>query len=128
MVKINKKAYLRTIEAMIAVVLTFSVIAYISISKDDANEYTSKQILLRLSENDEFRSYMLNISDCINKNDNKTLNIIIEEETGQNLNYIICPSTKKPELPRTNVNAESVYLNSKYGSELPKIIRMYYWE
>ena len=125
---VGKKGYIKTIEAMLAVVLTFAVISFILPTNNSNDDSSAKKLLFNLAESDGFRENALNMTTCVNKGDNISLNIMIDEVLSDNLNYVLCPQGKKPELPRKKVNAESYYLVPKYSNESSKIIRLYYWE
>ena len=122
----NKKGYIKTIEAMIAVVMTFAVMTYILPSNENSQSIDAKKILITLSEKDDFRELAINLTSCVNNEANTTLNNLINNELS-GYSYTLCPSEIKPTLPRKNVNAESYYLMPKYSNQEPKLIRFYYW-
>ena len=123
----TKKAYMKTLEAMIAVVLTFSVIAYVTSFDTNETSKSENSVLHELSKSDEYRFELLNLSSCLTKESNTTVINEINLRMDNNLNYYLCPSNIKPSLPKTNVNVKQIYLNPKFDNQSEKVIKLYYW-
>lgn len=127
MVKFKKKAYLKTIEVVLAMVLTFSVILYIMPITENTPDQDTKDILLSISQNEEFRQSALSLDTCAYKQANVSITNILDERLRPYLNYSICAQGNIPVLPRKTVNVESLYLMGNITLKNNKIIRLYYW-
>lgn len=126
---VGKKGYLRTLEAVLALVLTFTFIYYIMPSPYNAlSDSNDNEYLMSLIDNEKFRGYAINLSACIEKGDINNITLILDDSISSDVNYIICPDGIKPVLPKKKVNAESIYLTGNITDfHDKKIIRLYYF-
>lgn len=124
----GKKAYLKTLEVVIAMVFTFAFVLYLMPNTQNTLEEDAKDILITLIQNEEFKTYAVNISSCVYKNQNTSINSILDVELKSYLNYSICPKGVLPVTPRKHVNVESLYLTGNITAQQNKVIKLYYWE
>ena len=125
---VNKNAYMRTLEAVIAIILTFAFILYIMPSNTFTIKEDTTNILIGLMNNEAFREDAQNLTACAYKSQNESINQILDVELKSYLNYAVCPQGILPELPRKRVNVESLYLTGNYTNTTNKVIKLYYWE
>ena len=125
---VGKKAYMRTLEVILAMVLTFAFVLYIMPAPDNTASDASDGILIGLIESGSFRESAGNMTGCAYKSDNTTLTRILDGTLPEHVNYAICPKGSLPSLPRKKVKAESVYLTGNITAYDARIVRLYYWE
>lgn len=125
---VGKKGYMRTLEVMLALVLTFAFVLYILPAPDSTVEKGVDAVLLSFIDDQSFRAEAFNITSCINKGDATALNSLLDNSLPQGINYAICPEGTLPTLPRKKVNAQSIYFAGNITNSTNKIIRLYYWE
>ena len=124
----RKRAYLKTLEAIIAMVFTFAFVLYMMPMPENTLKGDTTDVLISLMTDDSFRVFAVNITSCIYKEENQSINLILDEELKSYLNYSICSQGETPRLPRKKVNAESLYLTGNLTNQTSKVVRLYYWE
>jgi hypothetical protein len=127
--RMDKKAYMRTLEAVLAVITSFLFITFIvtsrsptEISKDNVN------LMSIMKDNPDFRQCALssNLS-CLNG----TLALHYPNFVrvyGYEFNVTTSPRSAPPEtMPSKDIYLESVFVtgNSTFG--YPRVVRLYYW-
>ena len=123
---VNKKAFLRTMEAAIAVVLTFAVLFYFLPKIPTAQTTPSQDVLSGLQYNDEFRSCALERNEtCVNETVYDSLPALYRQsyivKLTNDQNYI-------PELPADKeVKTESLYIAASMTEYSPVIVKLFYW-
>lgn len=121
----GKKAYLRTLEAMIAVGLTLLFLAMINPWQNDINVRQQKiDILPLLEHNQDFRN-------CVVSENAACANAIIQNYIPGKYNYTISITTSTsytPVLPdKKTILADSIYINGNDTFNKQEIVRLYYW-
>lgn len=125
---VGKKGYLRILESMFALVITFSFILYIMPSDEIELKDKSGKYLLSLINNNDFRINAMNLTVCEEKGNNETIVNILTNSMLPTYNFIVCGGSENPTLPRKKVFAESIYLTGNITDfTMKKIIRLYYW-
>ena len=126
MVKTNKKAYLHTLEAAIAAVLTFAVIFVLMPRIYPVQEVPKQEVLASLQYNENFRECAIerNFS-CVNQTIFENLPQMYKQKYVVNLtndaNYI-------PALPNDKeVKTESIYIAGSMTDYDPIIVKLFYW-
>ncbi len=121
---LNKKAYLRTLEAFMAVFITFVFVIYILpayVTDDKLTE--SINLLTPLA--DELR-------DCNNVSCVESSIANFDPDFVKKYDYIINissdPNVIVEGLPKKNIYTDSVYIVGNITNYEPRIIRIYYWE
>jgi hypothetical protein len=122
---VGKKAFMKTLEVVIAVVLTMSVLVFafsrVNLSSDD--NLPAVDVLYGLEFNDGFRSCVLsNNLSCVSDFVNNSLPLIYRKSfiinITDDINYI-------PEgLPDKRVHVDSVIIATNSN---PKIVKLFYW-
>lgn len=124
---VGKKAYLKTLEVILALVFTFAFILYILPSHDASVDEEAKKILIHLMDDDGFREQANNLTSCINRGDNQTINTYFDSTLYSYIEYYLCPQGMTPSLPRKKVNVESLYLTGNMTDSTQKIVKLYYF-
>jgi len=124
-----KKGYLRTLEAVLAIVITFIFLIFIIPNNFSGSKQEKLNILNNLIEENEFRDAIMNMSsECLNKTSGNQANDIINPIMGDEWNYYLCKDKKPEELPRKEVFVESAFFTGNITDYYPnKIIKLYYW-
>ncbi len=124
----DKNGYLKTLEALLAIILTFLFLIFIIPKGLEDSKQENQKTMQNLLTYEGFRNELINLSGCINSTSNNTLSDMITSNLGANYDYYLCKDQKPENLPRTEVFAESLFftgnLTDYYDS---KIIRLYYW-
>ncbi|MBI4438655.1 hypothetical protein HY640_01860 [Candidatus Woesearchaeota archaeon] len=120
----GKKAFLRTLEAAIAIIVALTIIlAFIPQFNTARERIRSQNALEPLTKDEQFRTCVLteNIT-CINT----TLSTPL-----QNFHYTINisknPHTEISGLPTKQILSESAYIAGNTTTYSPRIIRIFYW-
>lgn len=120
----GKKGYLRTLEVLIAFVITFSFLAITMTSPIITKNDKQENVLSKLAFDVEFREEVIKLQGCEEKSDNTKITNITS--TVLNYNFVICKN-KKPELPLKNVYVDSVYITGNVTNINLDPIKLYYW-
>ena len=124
----NKKAYLRTLEVVFAVLLTMSVLIYVfsrgNVGSDDV--FSNIHVLENLEFNEDFRSCVNsdNIT-CVSTMVNSSLPLAYRNSfvvsITDDMNFI-------PEnMPDKRVYADSVFIAGSVENYSPRIVKLFYW-
>lgn len=121
----NKKAFLRTVEVAVAVIITF-LIAYSIFPESTTPQKTeSLGILYVLEQNPDFRY-------CVASLNYTCVEGFFEEFLPENYEFAYDitenPEQKHANLPEKDVFSESVYITGTINLYKPKIVKLYYWE
>ena len=125
---VGKKGYIRTLEAALAMILTLSFVIFVIPSPNNISPSETGKTLIGLIDSNDFRNEAITLNGCVNKNGNTTLNSIMNPLIRTGLNYSVCKKGTLPDLPRKNVNAESIFLTGNFTNYSVNIIRLYYFE
>ncbi len=121
---VNKKAYLRTIEVVIAVLATFMFVVYV-MPTYVTGETPAESVDLLISIAD-------NIRDCQNISCVDSAVSSFDPVFVKRYDYIINissdPNAIVSGLPRKDIYIDSVYIAGNISNYDPKIIKLYYWE
>lgn len=121
-----KQGYMKTVEAIMAVFITFLfVLYYFPTHTETESRAPSLNILPVLEKNDDFRK-------CVIEGNMSCLNETVESILPGNYNYLINisenPNTEVTGLPADKrVYADSVYLVGNETEYKPRTIKLYYW-
>jgi len=120
----NKKAYMHTIEVVLAVLLTFAVAYFIIPRTSTPQEAASLSILPVLEQKPEFRGCVISLNySCVESylRDYLPKNYDFDYDITEN------PETPHANLPAKSINTESIYIAGNSSVYSPKIVRLYYW-
>jgi len=122
-----KKGYLRTLEATIAVVLTFAFVVFMLDTPLSSTSGETEDILINLIEDEMFRNNIFEVvQDCKHKS-NETIITNMTSDFLENYEFVIC-NNKKPVLPKKTVHVDSVYVTGNLSQSIESgEIRLYYW-
>lgn len=120
----GKKAYLRTLEAIIAVFITFFFLIYIMPTRtvSTSNE-ENLYILDELAKNLAFKN-------CVLTQDVSCINLTIDESLPNQYNFMFNLSSDPNvaiSLPAKRIFADSAFISGNSTQYKPVIIRLYYW-
>jgi len=120
----KKKAYLRTIEVAIAIIITFAVAYFIFPKTPTPQEDAMLSILPVLEQKEEFRNCVIALNYSCTES-------FLREYVPPNYEFsydiVENPDTVHANLPAKRINTESVYISGNISLYSPKIIRLYYW-
>ena len=124
----NKKAYMRTLEAVIAMVISFIFITFIVTNKTSAEIVQPNINLLEiLEQNPLFRNCVMSENyPCLNS----TLLMHYPDFTelyGYRFNITTDPNTAVSDLPEKEVRLESLFIAGNDTYLYPRVVRLYYW-
>jgi len=131
-IKINKKAWLKILEAFLAIVIILSAVLIIMVKqkpKADLSENVyekQRQILDIISKNDSLRNDIL-------IQDNTKINALIYNLIPRNWNYstsicdinLVCPNPKQ--VHETDVYTTEIMITSNLTKYSPKKLRFFVW-
>ncbi|PLW80149.1 hypothetical protein C0585_04505 [Candidatus Woesearchaeota archaeon] len=127
MSRYGSKGYLRTLEVMIAFVMTFAfLVILLNNPLTNSNEQPSS-VLENLVLDDEFRNELIDVQNWCRYSNESTLLVNMTKERIGDYEFALCMN-KKPELPRKTVIVDSAYVTGNITEQYDyKILRLYYW-
>ena len=125
MVRSCKKAYVRTVEAMIAIVITFVFIAIIFPRIQlTGTRGENVHLLTTLEKREDFRNCVIkNNGTCVNS----TIAAGLPLQFDYKFNISADPNVGAPVLPAKRVFADSVYVAGNASNRTDTIVRLYYF-
>ena len=126
--RMDKKAYMRTLEAVIAVITGFLFVTFIITSRSPTDTFRENIDLMSiLKDNPDFRQCALssNLS-CLNS----TLALHYPDFAnayGYEFNVTTSPRSAPPEMPAKDIYLESVFITGNSTFSYPRVVRLYYW-
>lgn len=131
--KHSRKGYIRTLEAILAIVMSFVFISFIIPTKLGGETGTQEDKYLGLvSRQDNFRIAALSAPEgCYKSNSTQQMAVIIGRFIPESIDFYICSSSKPGtiplDLPSEKVTADSAILSGDENIYNPRIIRLFYW-
>ncbi|MBW2995046.1 hypothetical protein KY312_01735 [Candidatus Woesearchaeota archaeon] len=126
-----KKAFLKTAEVMIAIVVAATFLIYIFPSSPVRQQQEPVSILETLEDNDEFRQLlMLNNSRCIDADAEIRKHLPARFKYSYEFNILdISDIDKVPDLPPDKtVYVETLLVAGNNSQYEPKVLKLYYWD
>lgn len=123
--KINKKAVFRTLEALIAIFITFLfLLVFIPQQRELSVPETPPNILAGLRDSEDFRNcVILKNSTCVNQ----TLDRHIEDKYDFKFNLSEDPNVAVPGLPQKRIYANSIFIGGNTTNATRLVVRLYFW-
>jgi len=120
----NKKAYARTIEVMIAVIITFLFVYFIFPKSQTPAEEARLEVLKVLENNPTFRNCAISAEyGCVQS--------YLKDYVPRNYEFAFDiadnPDIFRANLPEKNINTKTLYLSGNITLYNPKFIKLYYW-
>ena len=123
---VNKKAFMKTIEIMLVIILSTIFLLVILPKQQQITETKSTPYLIYLEKDAEFRDFIISSNECYNSSSAEASSYV-EKYLPQELDYILCSGTKSTNLPEKNVFVDSLFFAGNISNVEYKIIRLYYW-
>lgn len=120
----NKKAYLRTIEVSIAIILTFIIAYFLIPSSSIPSDIKSISILPVLEQDPGFRNCVTNYDFNCTEN---YLRDFVPPQYDFAFDLTQDPDFSHANLPEQDIYTESIYMSGNINLYNPKIIKLYYW-
>ncbi|MBI2176524.1 hypothetical protein HYU40_04250 [Candidatus Woesearchaeota archaeon] len=123
--KANKQGIFRTLEALIAIFITFLfLIVFVPMQRERAQPTAPQNVLASLRDNDEFRNCVIQKNEtCINQSIGRNM----EDSYDFKFNLSDKPYAPAPPLPQKRVYANSMYLAGNTTNSTTFIVRLYFW-
>ncbi|MFH1409922.1 MAG: hypothetical protein ABIH34_08495 [Nanoarchaeota archaeon] len=122
---VNKKGFMRTLEAFIAVILTLTAVTFLVPSQTPAStERTYAPVLSTLLQDEGFRGCALqeNVT-CLNA----SISPLVLSSREYLINITEDASTIPVGLPGGRIDTETLFFSGNETNYLPKIVRLYTW-
>lgn len=120
----NKKAYLRTIEVTVAILMTFVVAYFIFPRSVTPSEDAKISVLSVLEQKQEFR-------DCVTGLNYSCTEQYLRDYVPSNYDFVYDitedPGAGHANLPEKQIYTESLFISGNINLYSPKIIKLYYW-
>ena len=120
----NRKAYLRTIEVMIATIITFLFVYFVFPKSQTPEEKIKLGVLKVLENNPDFRNCVITLSYNCTEN---YLNDYVPKNYGFVFDIAENPDIYRANLPEKSINTETIYIAGDINLYSPKIVKLYYW-
>lgn len=121
----NKKGYMRILEAIAALLITFLAITFALPKSPTQTKPTPVLFLDVLEQDPNFRA-------CVVSGDFNCVEDYVSEYIGSKYDFVVDisenPYTERTNLPEKNVYADSIYIAGNATSYAPRMIKVYYWE
>ena len=129
-----KKAFIRTLEAIIAIVITFIFLAVILPMKE-TGIITKEEIrvLPNMIDDEEFRmkTFNLTINQCFDE-EGTWIDMLVKKRLSSDYNYLFCvydhlefPLIES--LPDKEIFVDSLFITKELDDYERRIVRFYYW-
>lgn len=124
----NKKAYVKTLEAVIALVLSFLFITFfIPAGSETSQRQPSLDLVNIMGQNQVFRRCVMNYNySCVNSTFEEYYPAIIKDYDYR-FNISTDPKVSGVDLPVTDVHSESLLIAGNDTNIYPRVVRLYYW-
>lgn len=120
----DKKAFMRTLEASIAVITTLVFVLLINSKTPFLDPEPAENILAFLANDQDFRACLIsNNETCINS----SIREMINDKYDFNFNISKDPASVSLNLPKIDVRAESYFFAGNTTVYSSKVIRLFYW-
>ena len=122
---VDKQGVFRTLEALIAIFITFMFLAfYLPQQREQARPEAPQGILSGLRDNEEFRNCAIQKnSTCINQSIEKSL----EDKYDFKFNLSEDPNAAPPTLPQKRIYANSIFIAGNMTNSTSLVVRLYFW-
>jgi hypothetical protein len=123
-----KKAFLKTFEALIAIVLTL-IFVILLVPRDNSSEPGGKkiEIMNKLEKYPEFRQGIIENTGCFNRTSNNVISESINSYLSSRYDYYLCVNDDAENLPNKRVYVDSVFITGNITTFQHKIAKLYYW-
>ena len=122
-----KKAYMKTIEILLVVVLTTVFLVLIIPGQESLTRSKHPSYLINLETNDDFRNFVTNNNACFNSTPANTATGLIERYLPLEFDYTLCTGLKIESVPQKEVFIDSIVIIGNHTHTNFKTIRLYYW-
>jgi len=122
----NKKAFMKTVEVVIVIVLTAVYMLTILPQNADISASPNIDYLSKLQTNNDFRKLATQKQGCFDATDTDTNNII-GKYIPPDFEYKICFDATFSALPDKEVSAESIFFAGNETDINYKVVRLYAW-
>ncbi len=121
----NKKAVFRTLEAFIAIFISFFfLIVFLPQQREQALQQAPPNVLASLADNDEFRNCATALNyTCINQ----TIDRDLDDQYEFKVNLSEKQDSAAPALPEKRVYASSLFFAGNTTNATNIIVRLYFW-
>src|SRR3989344_7066747 len=124
---VKKKAYIKTVEIIIAIVLT-TIFILVILPKGAERFGTERPTYLTKPESHpDFRSFAAANSGCFNSSQSPILTSLIERYLPRQYDYTLCIGTRATSLPDKDIQIDSVFFAGNISQTNFRTIRLYYW-
>jgi hypothetical protein len=120
-----KKAFIKTVEVLLAVILT-AIIMLVVIPKHNSINRERQEYLSSLVHDGEFRAFASAQSICTNSTDIETERYV-RRYLPKEYDYYFCRGAFPNELPNRNVYLDSIFFAGNYTVLNFKTLRLYYF-
>ena len=122
---VNKKAYLRTLEAVLAVIITLGFLIFILPQRGPVEKRTVDYDLMPTLEKDNL------FRECVLSGNSSCINSTISNNLPSRYDYVFTltnnPNLAATNLPQKTVLVESIFIGGNSTQQLNKVMRLYYW-
>ncbi|MBT4351322.1 hypothetical protein HOD20_02215 [archaeon] len=124
----KKKSYLKTIEVVLAAIITTIFMLYI-MPQFTGSENREKNLLVLkdIKTDDSFRGYVLANEGCTYSNENTAINTVIENYLPYAYDYVVCINDKYQDFEGERLFVDTYYMSANLTVFRPKTVRLYYW-
>lgn len=124
--KLNKKGFMKTLEALLAAMIILVFVAYIIPANTTTQTQDPSGVLRSLSQNEDFRNCVVTYNmSCVNDLINQT---ILPEYQSNYVFLVTKDPTQIPNgIPNQKVISESTYIATDGTIHNEYIVRLYYW-
>jgi len=124
-----KKAYIKTLEVMIAIIVTAMFVVLLVPMRDISTQKEEKFFIMdALSKDSDFRiNVVTTTKGCYNSTSLNDLTQKVEEYLLEDYTYFICLDEKKTELPEKKIFLETSFITGNMTNYTQRVVRLYYW-
>ncbi|MBN2368800.1 hypothetical protein JXC34_07290 [Candidatus Woesearchaeota archaeon] len=123
----QKKAFMKTVEILMAIVITTIFLLVIIPKQSTLSRQASEAYLVNLMDDENFRVFVTGNTACFNSTSGQQINAMIARYLPNQYDYIVCSGARVTELPERNVFVDTLLIAGNITSIQPKVVRLYYW-
>lgn len=122
-----KKAFMKTIEVLLVIVISSIFIISITEDKSQLTRTSHDSYLINLERDSSFRDFVTNNNACFNSTPQNNLTLLIQRYIPIEYDYVICTGPTVGALPEKDIYVDTLVHAGNYSETNFKTVKLYYW-
>ncbi len=121
------KAYMKSVEMMLVIIVSVFFLISIMGRQSEMRREELKDVLIKLEDNPEFRSFCTSNTGCFNSTDPNDADSLIRQYLSEDYGYYLCINNAPYDFPQTNIYGESIFFAGNHTDVSHDTVRLFYW-